>query len=278
VKTLVLLLHFDPIVKVEPDPAVLAFTLVLSIATGILFGIVPAWRFSRLDPRVGSAANVGWHTRRFGSTQALITVQIALSLCLLLGAGLLAHSLAALEGQNVGFTRDHVLLIRTDAHLAGYQPSQYATLYRDISDRINQLPGVQSAAVARFSPVSGYSSSGNFSIQDDHPPAGKEMRAWDVPVGPRLFETLKIPLSLGRMIGPHDTAASAPVVVVNQTFVNEYFPGTNPLGQHMEHGAPFRAPGSEIVGVVADSKFFDLRERPNPYCSQIYSQRPPFMA
>jgi FtsX-like permease family protein/MacB-like protein len=69
VKTLVLLQHFDPVVKVEPDPAVLAFTLVLSIVTGILFGIVPAWRFSRLDPRVGNATNVSWHTRRFGSTQ-----------------------------------------------------------------------------------------------------------------------------------------------------------------------------------------------------------------
>jgi predicted permease len=273
VKTLVVLLHFDPLVEVKPNPVVLAFALVLSIATGILFGIVPSWKFSRLDPRPGNKAPVSWRARRFGSTQALITVQIALSLCLLIGAGLLTHSLVALEEQDIGFTRNHILLVRTDADLAGYQPSQYATLYRDVSDRINQLPGVQSAAVARFSPVSGYSSSGNFSIQGYHPSVGKEMRVWDLPVGARFFETLKIPLSLGRTIEERDTAASAPVVVVNQTFVNEYFPRTNPLGQHMEHGEPFKAPGSEIVGVVSDSKFFDLREKPKPMVFYPISQK-----
>jgi macrolide transport system ATP-binding/permease protein len=273
VKTLVLLLHFDPVVKVEPDPAVLAFTLVLSIATGILFGIIPGWKFSRLDPRPGNAAPITWRARRFGSTQALMAVQIALSLCLLIGAGLLTHSLVTLELQDVGFTRNHVLLIRTDADLAGYEPSQYATLYRDIGDRINQLPGIQSAAIARFSPVSGHSSSGNFSIQGYRPPAGKEMDVWDLPVGARFFETLKIPLLLGRIIEARDTAASAPVAVVNQTFVNEYFPGTNPLGQHMEHGDPFKAPGAEIVGVVSDSKFFNLREKPKPMVFYPISQK-----
>ncbi len=273
VRILVLLLHFDPIVKVKPDPAVLAFTLVLSIATGILFGIVPGWKFSRLDLRLGSAASVGWRTRRFGATQALIAAQIALSLCLLIGAGLLTHSLLQLEEQDVGFTRNHILLIRTDAHLAGYQPSEYANLYRDIGDRINQLPGVQSAAVARFSPASGYSSSGNFSLEGYHPSPGKEMRVWDLPIGPHFLETLKIPLILGRAVETRDTATSKPVAVVNQAFVNEYFPGANPLGQHMEHGAPFKPPGSEIVGVVGDSKFFDIREKPKPMVFYPISQK-----
>ena len=274
VKALVLLLHFATVVKVKPDPAVLAFTLVISVVTGILFGIVPGWKFSRLDLRPGNAAPVSWRARRFGNTQALITVQIALSLCLLIAAGLLTHSLLALEEQDVGFTRNHILLIRTDVHLAGYQPSEYATLYRDISDRVTDLPGVQSAAIARFSPTSGYSSSGNFSIQGYRPPAGKEMRVWDLPVGSGFFETLKIPLLLGRAIEKRDSAASKPVALVNQTFVNEYFAGTNPLGQNMEHGDPFRAPGSEIVGVVGDSKFFDLREKPRPMVFYPISQKP----
>jgi predicted permease len=266
VKTLVLLLHFEPFVKVEPNPLVLAFTLLLSITTGLLFGIIPGWKLS-------NAAPVTWRARRFGSTQVLMTVQIALSLCLLIGAGLLTHSLVTLELEDVGFTRNRVLLIRTDADLAGYQPSQYATLYRDISDRINQLPGVESAAIARFSPVSGYSSSHNFSIQGYRPPAGKEMKVHALPVGPRFFETLKIPLLLGRTIEERDTAASAPVAVVNQTFVNEYFSGINPLGQRMEHGDPFKAPGSEIIGVVSDSKFFDLREKPKPMVFYPISQK-----
>ncbi|MGI9073544.1 MAG: ADOP family duplicated permease [Bryobacteraceae bacterium] len=274
VKTLVLLLHFDPVMKVRPDTAVLSFTLVLSIATGIFFGIIPAWKFSHLDPRPGNAAAVTWRTRRFGSTQALICVQIAISLSLLVAAGLLAHSLIALEEQNIGFTRDRILLMRTDADLAGYQPSQYASLYRDITERINQLPGVQSATVARFSPISGYSSSGNFSIQGYRPPAGKDLRVWDLPVGPHFFSTLKIPLLLGRTIDVRDTAGTAPVAVVNQTFVDEYLPGVNPLGQHMEYGDVFKAPGSEIVGVVADSKFFDLREKAKPMTFYPISQKP----
>ena len=264
VKTLVLLLHFDPVVKVEPDPAVLGFSLVLSVATGILFGIVPAWKFSRLNLRLGNAAPVSWCARRFGSTQAFITMQIALSLCLMIGASLLTHSLVALEEQDVGFTRNHILLIQTDADLAGCQPSQYAA---------SELPGVQAAAIARFSPVSGNSSSGNFSIQGYHPPAGKDMDVWDLPVGPAFFETLKIPLFLGRTIETRDTAASTPVAIVNRTFVNEYFPGTNPVGQHMEHGDPFKAPGSEIVGVVNDSKFFDLRDKPKPMVFYPISQK-----
>ncbi len=274
VKALVLLLHFSSVVKVKPDPAVLLFTLVLSVLTGILFGIVPGWKFSRLDLRPGNAAPVSWRRRRFGSTQALITLQIALSLCLLIAAGLLTHSLLALEEQEVGFTRNHILLIRTDAHLAGYQPSEYATLYRDIDDRIRDLPGVQSAAITRFSPASGYNSSGNFSIQGYHAAAGKEMRVWDLAVGPRFFETLKIPLLIGRTIDERDSAASKPVALVNQTFVNQYLSGTNPLGQNMEHGAPFRAPGSEIVGVVGNSKFFDLRENPKPMVFYPISQKP----
>ena len=273
VKIAILLLRFDPVVKVEPDPAVLAFTLGVSITTGVLFGIVPGWKFSSLDLRSGNATCVGWRSRRFSGTQALITVQIALSFCLLVGAGLLTRSFVALEDQDLGFTRNHVLLIRTDADLAGYQPPEYASLYRDISDRINQLPGVQSAAIARFSPVSGHSSSENFSIQGYQPPAGKEMRVWSLPVGPRFFETLRIPISLGRAIETRDTAASTPVAVVNQTFIKEYFPGTNPIGQHIEHGAPFKAPGSEIVGVVSDSTFFGLREKPKPMVFYPLSQK-----
>lgn len=273
VKILVLALHFDPVVKVEPDSTVFAFTLLLSISSGILFGIVPGWKFSRLDRRPGDGVSASWRTRRFGTMQTLIGVQIALSLCLLAGAGLLTHSLVALEQQDLGFNRDHILLARTDAHLAGYQPSEYANLYRDIGDRLNQLPGVQSAAIARFSPASGHSSSGNFSIQGYHPPAGKEMRLWDLPVDPHLFETLKIRLSRGRMIEGRDTAGTAPVAVVNQTFVEEYFAGSNPLGQHIEHGEPFKAPGSEIVGIVSDSKFFDLRERPKPMVFYPISQK-----
>jgi len=265
VKLLVLLLHVNPVVRVRPDPLVLGFTLALSVLTGILFGIFPALKFSRLEPRSGNipkAAAIGrW---RFDSARGLIALQVALSLILLVGAGLLAHSLLALERQNIGFRRDHILVIRTDASLAGYQQSGLFPLYRQVGDRLSELPGVTSASIGRFTPESGYSSSGNFSIEGYIESPGKKLNVYDVPVAPRFFETLGIPLLLGRTIGFRDTPASPAVAVVNESFVQRYLPNQNPLGKHISLGAPFKAPGAEIVGVVADSKYYDLREQAQP--------------
>ncbi|HEY7210228.1 MAG TPA: ABC transporter permease, partial [Bryobacteraceae bacterium] len=274
VKLLGVWLHLDPVVKVRPDSIVLAFTLGVSIATGMLFGIIPAWKFSRLDPRPGNVTPPGWRARRFGSTQMLIALQVALSLMLLVGAGLLTHSFMALERQNMGFERDRILVVVTDATLAGYQPAQQFSLYRELSERLKELPGVQSATLAQYTPASGTSSSGNFSIQGYTPLRGKKLDAWYVQVGTDFFETLKIPVRLGRVMNERDTPASTPVTVVNETFVKEYLAGKNPLGVRIEHGAPFKAPGSEIVGVVADSKFFDLREKPKPMAFYPMTQKP----
>ena len=265
VKLLVLLLDINPVVKVKPDAAVLTFTFLLSLLTGVLFGIFPALQFSRLDPRPGNVVRTaGWGRWRWSSTHALIALQVALSLSLLLGAGLLAHSLLALERQNTGFTRDHLLVIRTDASLAGYRNNELFPLYRQLGERLNQLPGVVSATVARFTPESGSSSSGNFSLEGYTLPPGKNADVYDLPVGPGFFETLRIPLLLGRTIGPRDTPAAPAVAVVNESFVRLYLPQRNPLGQRMMLGSPFKAPGAEIVGVVADAKYYDLREQAKP--------------
>lgn len=276
VKALVLFLHVNPVVvKVRPDPTVLAFTFALSVLTGILFGIFPALKFSRLGPRsanIPKFAVIG--KLRFGAAQALIALQVALSLILLLGAGLLAHSLLALEGQNIGFRRDNVLVIRTDASLAGYKKSELSPLYRDLGDRLSEFPGVISASICRFTPQSGNSSSGNFSIEGYTEPPGKKLIVHDLPVAPRFFDTLGIPLLLGRTIGFHDTPDSPAVAIVNQSFVNQYLPNQNVLGQRISLGAPFKAPGAEIVGVVADSKYYDLREQAQPMVFFSLWQKP----
>ncbi len=275
VKLLLLLIRVTPVVKVRPDPVVLAFTLALSLLTGILFGIFPALKFSGLDPRPGNIPKPGaignW---RFGAGHALIALQVALCLILLLGAGLLAHSLLALERQNVGFERDNVLIINTDASLAGYRESEFFPLYRDLADRLSRLPGVISASICRFTPESGVSSSGNFSMQGYIPSPGKKLNLYDVSVAPRFFETLGIPLLFGRTINSRDTPAAPPVAIVNQSFVQQYLPNQNPLGQHLSLGAPFRAPGAEIVGVVADSKYYDLREPARPMVFFSLWQKP----
>lgn len=265
VKLLVLLLHVNPVVKVRPDPIVLGFTVALSVLTGILFGIFPALKFSGLEPRPGNiskpAAIGKW---RFGIAHGLIALQVALSLILLLGAGLLTHSLLTLERQNIGFRRDNVLVIRTDTSLAGYQQSELFALYRQLEDRVSHLPGVISASICRFTPESGHSSSGNFSMQGYVERPGKEPSVYYLSVAPGFFETLGIPLLIGRTVNDRDTPASTAVAIVNESFVHQYLLNQNPLGQHISLGDPFRAPGAEIVGVVADSKYYDLREPEQP--------------
>ena len=265
VKLLVWLLRVPSVAKVRPDPLVLAFTLALCLVTGLLFGILPALRYGR-DAVKPVARGTGG--------QSLVALQVALSTILLFGAGLLARSLLAVEKQNIGFQRDNILVVRTDASLAGYQEAQCFGLYRELGERLSQLPGVQSASMARFTPNSGYSSSGDFSIAGYTPPPGLKMNVYDVPVGPGFFETLGIPILLGRGISVRDTPTAPAVAVVNQTFVNIYLAHRNPVGERIGHGSPFAGPGAEIVGVAGDSRFYDVREKAPPMVFYSFWQKP----
>lgn len=274
VKSLTALLRVAAVVKVRPDPIVSAFTFGLCFLTGMLFGIWPAVRLSGITLRPSDHRRWLGYSGRVGGPQILIAMQIALSLTLLIGAGLLARSLLALESQHLGFKRDHVLVIQTDASLAGYTAPELFPLFRNMGEHLSHIPEVTSAAVARFTPISGHSSSGNFSIEGYTPRAGVQMNVWDVPVGPNFFQTLGIPTLLGRTISDRDTPDTPAVAVVNQSFVNEFFPNQNPLGHHMIHGDPFRPPGAEIVGVVADSRFYDVHEPARPMVYYSLWQQP----
>jgi macrolide transport system ATP-binding/permease protein len=183
---------------------------------------------------------------------------------LLLGAGMLVHSLIALQHQDAGFRPENVLLVKTDPRIAGYQPNELLPLYRAIDGRLNSMPGVVSASLASYTPESNTNFSSSFSIQGYTPGPGKQLVIDWVAVGPRFFQTLGIPLLLGRAIGPRDTPASPPVAVVNETFVKTYLPNQNPIGRLFSFQTPFQAPGFEIVGIVGDSKYYDLRNLPKP--------------
>jgi predicted permease len=265
VKTLAAAVKVNSAVNVRPDLLVLGFTLGISILTGIVFGLVPALRSRDMEWKLGSAVRVPeFGMSRFNPAHALVVLQVSLSSVLLVGAGLLTHSLVALEHQDLGFNRDNVLLVRTDPRLAGYQPAELFALYRQMQDRLNALPGVLSASIARYSPLSGSSSSSNLSIEGYIPPADQDMDVYGVEVGPQFFETLGTPLLLGRPIGPRDTPASPAVAVVSESFVRNFFPNQNPIGRHFCLGAPFKAPGFEIIGVAADSKYYKMSEKPKP--------------
>lgn len=265
VKALIAVFGIGSVVKIRPDPLVLGFTAGTSILTGIVFGLLPAIRCSRMEPRAGTAVRaVEFGTGRFGSVRVLIGGQIALSLVLLFGATLLGRSLSMLENQDLGFTRRHILLVRTDPRLAGYQPSQLLELYQQIQTRLNAVPGVVSAALARYSPIDGTESTDSVSIEGRPEKAGERPNMVDLEVGPRFFETLHIPMLYGRAIDERDLPSSPAVAVINQAFRNQFFPHSNPIGQHLSSGSVFEPPGFEIVGVVADSRFLDVREAARP--------------
>jgi predicted permease len=266
VHLLIATLPLASIVKATPDLQVLTFTLAVSVLAGVLFGLIPAVRSSKLGLAGGPSATLAGSLGRstLKPTYTLVALQVALSSVLLVGAALLTHSLLDLEHQDLGFKSDNVLLVRTGFQFAGVPPAQLLPLYRQTQARMNALPGVTDASMARFSPISGNISSNNFSLEGYEPPGGKDIDVYELPVGPGFFETLGIPLLLGRPIGTQDTPTSPLVAVVNQTFAHEYLPGQNPLGHRISTGAPFKAPGAEIIGVVADSKYYNLREEPKP--------------
>lgn len=258
---LLLAMHVDSVVKVKPDASVLAFTLAVTIATGLLFGSLPALLSSRIDLRHTTCSK---HRPKAGSGQSLIALQVALSIMLLICSGLLVRSLLLLGSQELGFNKDNLLVVETDPRLAGYEPKDLFALYRELDARLNAFPGVLSATLARYTPISGSKSSSNFSIQGYTAKAGETLDVNTTEVAPRFFQTFGIPLVLGRWIDERDTPSSKIVAVVNNMFVNAYFKGQDPIGCHISLGAPFKSPGAEIVGVVGDSKYFDLRESAAP--------------
>jgi predicted permease len=154
------------------------------------------------------------------------------------------------------------MLVDIDPRLANYQPPQLSALYRQIFDRLNTLPGVRSATFASYSPMSGYGRSSNISLQG-YPPKPKEnMVVNDILIGPAYAQTLGLPLKAGREIGLQDTAASAKVAVVNESFVKHFFPDQNPIGRRFDFGDGPQAKGEiEIVGVIGDAKYREVKEK-----------------
>jgi predicted permease len=262
VHVLVAMFPLPSVVTVKPDAPVLGFAICTSVLTGVLVGLIPALRSTRI--RLAGGAAVRSTASHAGSATkpayTLVVVQVTLSCVLLTSAVLLTHSLIDLERQNLGFNAGNVLVVSMD--LGGLPAGELLPLYRNIQERLSNLPGVTSASIARFSPINGSVSYGNFSLQGYLPPEGKEIDMYDLPVGPGFFQALGIPVLLGRTFGAEDTPASPRVAVVNQTFAREYLSNQNPLGRHISFGAPFSSPGYEIIGVVADSRYYRVREEP----------------
>lgn len=261
------------------DLRVLGFTVVVSLLTGILFGIAPTFRSARVDltPALkegqGSAASSGPSSRKwFSIGNGLVVAQVALAIVVLVSAGLLVRTLANLRSVDVGFDSHNILIFGIDPTLIGYKGPQADSLYRDLQGRLSETPGVKSASYSMMPLLS----SGLMITSFHWPgtPQDQDSDADALGVGPNFFETMRIPFLIGREFaasdfklsvsndGPTPTSAATPVIV-NQAFVEKYLGKENPLGKLFGQ-AEARAdepasPGYEIVGVVRDSKYNDLR-------------------
>jgi predicted permease len=247
---------------VKPDASVLLFTLGISLVSGVLFGIAPALRATRVD-LTSALKEKSSHGRkgRFNLGSALVVAQVAVSLILLVGAGLFARSLIKLQQEDLGFNRDNVLLASVDTRLAGYKPDQLSVVYRQLYDRLSALPNVRSATIASYSPMAGTRTNSTVTVRGYTPNKGENMNVADIFVGPNFAETPAVPLLMGREIGLKDTTTSARVGVVNQSFAQAFFPNQNPIGRRITFEEDSDKDDFEIVGVIGDSKYDSAKEQ-----------------
>jgi predicted permease len=252
------------------DARVFAFTAAISMLSGILFGLAPALRARRLDVYSTLRQNAGVSAarrHRFLSGRILVGAQVALSLLLLIAAGLLVRTLWQLQRVDLGFDRDHLLLFDVQPGANGYRGPRLAGYYQDLQQRIGAFPGVRSVGFSQRPPVGEGWSQGRVVIPGYTPP-GKGVPFYRHWVSPGFFDTLGIPLLVGRVPDPRDTSSSPRVVVVNQKFVRAYLRGENPIGRQFDAGSV----KAEIVGVVGDARYGSLRDDPPPTAYFSYLQ------
>ena len=253
----------------HPNGKILAFTLGVSVLTGILFGLAPALRAKRVDLNsVLKAAARGFsgtasRPGRVPIGKVLVVAQVALSLLLLVVAGLFVRSFRNLSEVNLGYDRDHIVQFDTNAVTYGYQRAEVIPLYEQILQRIRAVPGVRAASLSDNGLLSGTDSQDPFTLEGEGRPREDEEVRYDW-VGPGFFAAAGIPILEGRDIGPQDSGNGQRVGVINETFARKFFPKLNPIGKRVfvhDSSHPF---DFVIVGVAADSKHRSVREKPFP--------------
>ena len=252
------------LISPTPDPRILAFTLCLTLLTGIIFGLLPALRASRPDPwttlkdTVGSVAGTG------GSLflrKGLVTAQVALSFLLLFGAGLFVRSLQNLKTTDTGVALDNLVTFQLSPALNGYDDDRAVLFNRQLLERIRTAPGVRSAAVAAVPILAGDEWDSSLAVEGHQAKDGEDMQAFMNALSPGYFETMKIPLLEGRDFRSSDAKETSTVAIVNRRFAEHYFPGRSAVGKRLGWGGgPNAKLTIEIIGVVGNSLYEGPRE------------------
>lgn len=264
--------------EIPIDWRVLTFTLGVSIITGLAFGLVPALSSARsnlnLVLRSGGRGGTAGRTRS-RVRDILMVCEVASSAALLIGAGLLIRSLVHLQDVNPGFRTDHLLTMRLSLPSARYSGLNIGLFYERLLQRVNEIPGVQTAGVSRFLPLSGKDISLNFEIEGQpHLSDADQPRAYFRTASGGYFAALGIPLIGGRVFEESDNQQTPKVAIINETAAKRYWPGENPIGRRILSGLD-DAQWSTIIGVVGDVKHLGLDTRTEPETYYHYLQIPP---
>ena len=263
--------------NLTPDARVLIFSVVVTMATGLLFGLAPALKSAHVDPASvlkGSARSISGREARWSLRKGLVAVQVALSLVLLVGAGMFVRTLGNYSRLNPGFDRDHLLSVHLDTHLVNYQASDFPSLYERLTSQLEAIPGVRSASVTTCSIVSGCLDSSAIRIADaDQHQGGRKAEAQVNNVAPNYFETVGIGLLQGRVFATTDGPASPKVSIVNQTFARQFLSGGDAVGRRFSYSDNSQD-SFAIVGVVADARVNDIREAAPPVMYFPIAQAP----
>lgn len=245
----------------RPDARILAFGVLVSLVTAALFGLMPALRATRIELATSlraSGRNVSAGGGRFSAGRLLVVAQVAMSVLLLVGTGMLVRSLQRLQSQDVGVERERVLVASIDAQRAGYNPTQLATLMRTLGERVAAVPGVVSASASENGIFSGTESRASLQVEGFVGKTDADTNSAYDDVGAGYFHTVGARLLQGRDFEARDNATGAKVAVVNEAFAKFYFADGNALGRHITLDSVSR----EIVGVTADVNGRSLRETP----------------
>jgi len=258
-------IHLD----LQPDARVLGFTVGVALLTTILFALIPSLNSTRLDlTPVLKSAPTGMSSesshRRFPAGRMLVVTQVAVSVILLVSAGLFVRSLSKLGQVNLGYNRENLLIFRVDAAPGGYKGGAIPRFQLDLLRRISAIPGLRGATVSKDGLFSGSESADPIAVEGYTPKPDEEMHSRMDHVGPGYFSTLGIPILMGREIEAQDAPGGIRAAVVNQTFAHRFFPNTNPIGKQVRDTYSGNPAEMVVVGVAADAKYNDLREKALP--------------
>jgi predicted permease len=250
---------------VTPNARILGFTLFTSLLSALIFGTAPALRAAGIEPNSSlksgkGAANTASQSR-FG--KALVAAQVALSLLLLVGAGLFVRTLINLQSLPSGFNQENVLLFNTDTAATGYKGANHSAMLREVEEKVKTVPGIQAASFLFYVFYQGVWTLPIFPL-DQNSPEGEKAIVRSNAVGQDYFTAMGIPLLEGRVFGPQDTGKYPWVAVISESTARRFYPNISPLGRRFSLGIPKTGTQVEIIGVVKDAKYLSLTEEPEP--------------